>query len=110
MSLSKLNRKILLLNKYILNKDIIFVYLFSLLLYFPPIWIYFGSNGISTRLQLMMDQAVNPFNIIYNTIDNVLAYRIIVPTFNHFLGLRGFWIILPSLLGAYFLLSFSIKA
>ena len=53
----------------------------------------------------MMAQAENPFNVDYSdNFHNVLAFRIIVPLFNHFIGLRGFWIILPSLFGSYLLL------
>ena len=53
----------------------------------------------------MMAQAENPFDVDYSdNFHNVLAFRIIVPLFNHFIGLRGYWIILPSLLGSYLLL------
>ena len=99
--------------KVIFDKKILLVYLFSIFLYFPALWIYFDSNISDIRLDLMMQQAENPFNVDYSTpnniANNVLAYRIVVPLINHFFGLRGFWIILPSLLGAYLLLIVSSK-
>jgi hypothetical protein len=75
-------------------------FLLSIFLYFPPLWLYSGLDESSDRFGLMMQQARNPFSIRYDTIDNVLAYRLIVPLFNHVLGLRGNWISLPSILGA----------
>ncbi len=72
----------------------------SLFLYSPVLWIYSKTVPGEHRFGLMMSQAENPFSVIYDTIDNVLAYRIIVPLFNHFLGLRGLWIVLPSVIGA----------
>lgn len=72
----------------------------SIFLYFPPLWYYSVLNESSDRYGLMMQQARDPFSIQYDTIDNVLAYRLIVPLFNHVVGLRGNWISLPSILGA----------
>ena len=109
MILFSIKKQLNIFNKIFLNKKIISVYLFSIILYFPPTWIYFGEGNLPSRLQLMMTQAVDPFNVDYSNyfFDNVLAYRIVIPLFNYFLGLRGFWIIFPSLLGSYLLLIIS---
>lgn len=110
MVLKKLKNNISYLQKVFFDKNILLVYLFSIFLYFPALWIYFDPDIPNIRLPLMMDQAANPFNVDYsNNVHNVLAYRIIVPLINHFFGLRGFWIILPSLLGSYLLLIVSSK-
>ena len=75
-------------------------FLVSLFLYFPPLWIYLRWGESSDRFGLMMQQARDPFGIVYNTVDNVLAYRLTVPLLNHVLGLRGHAIVLPSLMGS----------
>ncbi|PZV03512.1 MAG: hypothetical protein DCF23_09205 [Cyanobium sp.] len=75
----------------------------SVFLYFPPLWVYLNWGESSDRYGLMMQQARDPFGIVYDTVDNVLAYRLAVPLFNHFVGLRGHAIVLPSLFGSLFL-------
>jgi hypothetical protein len=72
----------------------------SIFLYFPPLWYYSGLDETSDRFGLMMQQATDPFSISYESIDSVLAYRLIVPLFNHVTGLRGNWISLPSIVGS----------
>jgi hypothetical protein len=86
-----------------LQNSAISSFLISLFLHFPPLHVYLAYDRSSDRFGLMMQQADNPFNVRYDTIDNVLAYRLVVPLFNYFAGLRGHAIVLPSILGSFLL-------
>lgn len=72
----------------------LFAFLVSLFLAAPVLWIYLepGSGG---RLADFMAQAAEPLR--RDLREPILGYRITVPLLNHWLGFRGFAVIIPAM-------------
>ena len=71
----------------------------SVLLASPPLWIYF-DQATAGRLVDFINQSEDPFR--RDLTELILGYRIFVPLFNYFIGLREFWSVLPAIFASFF--------
>jgi len=75
----------------------LFAFLTSLFLAAPILWIYL-EPGYVGRLLDFMAQASNPLRRDLREL--ILGYRITVPLLNHWIGFRGFAVIIPAIIAS----------